>query len=209
MEANISQTIKSCHYQLRNIGAIRHLLPTNAAHALVRSLVLSRLDYCNSLLVNIPNEQLQRLQRVENTAARIVMRCKKSSHITPTLIQLHWLPVHARIKYKILSLAYQCYHHSAPAYLSELTKHYKPPRQLRSADLCLLSVPKPKLRWFWNRSFSFNAATLWNELPTGMKKIVNLSTFKRTLKTYLFTNSYNTAWLCLLLKTLYIPHDVC
>ena len=114
MEANVSQTIRSCHFQLRNIGAIRHLLPTSAAHALVRSLVLSRLDFCNSLLVNISSEQLQRLQRVENTAARIVMKCKKSSHITPTLIQLHWLPVQARVEYKVLSLAYQCYHQLAP-----------------------------------------------------------------------------------------------
>ena len=72
-------------------------LPSNGLKMLVNSLVISRLDYCNSLLYDIPKYQRDKLQRIQNTAARMITGARSSDHITPLLKSLHWLPVEARI----------------------------------------------------------------------------------------------------------------
>ena len=126
------------HHQLRIISSIRRYITTDCAHSLVRSLVLSRLDYCNSLLVGLTTTQLQKLQRIQNTAARIICMKSKRDHITPSLIFLHWLPVKYRVNFKILCLVYKCLHDQAPDYLSELLTLYTPARCLRSQNQHLL-----------------------------------------------------------------------
>ena len=98
MSQHISNTCKAASMQIRHI---RHLLTTQAAHTLVCSLVLSRLDYCNSLLSGCRQYLLDKLQRVQNATARLVCKAKKSDHIHPILETLHWLPVTHRIQYKI------------------------------------------------------------------------------------------------------------
>ena len=82
-----------------------------------------------------------KLQRVQNSAARLVTRAKKNDHITPILQRLHWLPVNARIVFKILLITYKALHNQAPGYIIELLSMYKPRRSLRSAALHLLTVP--------------------------------------------------------------------
>ena len=96
MEPQIRSMCRSIHYHLRNIGSIRSMLSDKSAVQLVHSLVSSRLDYCNSLY-GLPNSKLNRLQRMQNIAARIITRTPKSSHITPILKELHWLPIKSRI----------------------------------------------------------------------------------------------------------------
>ena len=97
MDKQVSSMCKSANFQLRNIGSIRKCLNDTAATQLVHALITSRLDYCNSLLGGIHDKQIDRLQRVQNNAARIVSRIQKYDHITPTLKSLHWLPVRHRI----------------------------------------------------------------------------------------------------------------
>ena len=86
---------------------IRRLLTQEATAMLFHSLVTSRLDYCNILYHGIPDEQLNKLQRVQNVAARILTCTKKFDHITPVLKSLHWLPVKARVEYKLLLTTYK------------------------------------------------------------------------------------------------------
>jgi len=93
MKNFITQTCQSCYYQLRRISAICKYLSTAATAKLVTSLILSRLDYCNSLLSGLPASSIHCLQRIQNSAARLVLRKKKSEHIIPLLPSLHWLPV--------------------------------------------------------------------------------------------------------------------
>ena len=95
---------KSVRYQLRNLSHIRKFLSRKATEQVVHSLISSRLDFCNSILINLPEYQLKRLQYLQNSAARLVTRSKSTSHISPILKELHWLPVHARINFKILLL---------------------------------------------------------------------------------------------------------
>ena len=101
MSQHISNTCKAAYIKIRHIRSIRHLLTTQATQTLVCSLVLSRLDYCNSLLSGCPQYLLDKLQKVQNAAARLVYKAKKSDHIHPIFETLHWLPVTHRIQYKI------------------------------------------------------------------------------------------------------------
>ena len=108
MESQVNSICRSAHFHLRNIGSIRHLLTDSAAAQLVHALITSRLDYCNSLLYGLPDCRLDKLQRIQNIAARMVARTPKFDHITPVLRSLHWLPVRLRILFKLLLLVYRC-----------------------------------------------------------------------------------------------------
>ena len=189
MTDHIKNVSKSCFYYLRNIARIRHMLTQDATEKLVHSLISTRLDYCNSLLAMIPNKEVDRLQRVQNAAARVVLRIPKTEHITPALRRLHWLPVRLRIKYKILCLVHRCIYDTAPAppYLSELVKRYAPARPLRSCEQFLLDQPTANRAMFGDRSFSVAGPRMWNDLPPVMRTVQCYNTFKQRLKTHLFT----------------------
>ena len=187
MTEQINYVSRSWQFHLRNIGAIRHLIPDHAAAQLVHSLVSSRLDYCNSLLYGLPNYRIKSLQRVQNVAARIVSRCDKKCHITPVLHSLHWLPIEQRIKFKILLLTYKCLHGYAPGYLCDLINHQAPNRSRRSMYQNSLVIPQTRLKSAGDRSFSFAAPTEWNKLPNNIQQSTSIDCFKKNLKTYLFS----------------------
>ena len=192
MDLQIKSVSNSTLYHIRNISAIRQLIPQSAAAQLIHSLVTSRLDYCNSLLYGVPECNLKQLQRVQNIAARVVTctRCSPLDHITPVLKSLHWLPIKYRILFKILLLAYKCVNHLAPEYLCCLVVPKKHPRPLRSQVLDLLEVPKTRLKTYGDRSFMYAAAVEWNKLPLGIRKSPSLDSFKAHLKTHLFQQCF-------------------
>ena len=113
----INSLSKSCHFHIRDIRRIRHLLPLSAATALANSLVSSKLDYCNSLYNGISQANLNKIQRIQNTLARVVTNTSKFEHITPILKKLHWLPIKQRIDYKLCLLTYKTLQIQQPTYL--------------------------------------------------------------------------------------------
>ncbi|XP_060083129.1 uncharacterized protein LOC132562405 [Ylistrum balloti] len=153
MEKQINSIASSCYHQIRNIGGIRQFITTDACKTLVHSLVTSRLDYGNALLVGVSDTLMSRLQRVQNTAARLVTRTRKRDHITPVLYLLHWLPVRFRSQYKILMYTYKAINGTAPEYLQELVTVYRPSRSLRSETESLLCVPNSRTVTYGNRCF--------------------------------------------------------
>ena len=176
---------------MRSIGRICKYLTNENLKLLVNALVISRLDYCNSILNGLPKRELDKLQRVQNTAARLI---NQYDHIKPAPLQkLHWLRVESRIIFKVILITFKILHGLSPAYLSSLLQQYNPPRSLRSSSKSLLTVPT-KLHYdmyeFCERAFSFCAATLWNALPDSLKNAVSLSSFKSALKTFLFRKFY-------------------
>ena len=192
---HVTKLIQSCFLQLRNIGNVRKYLTKQSAEILVLALVMSRLDYCNSILAGATKSQISRLQRVQNTAARIVTLSPKSAHITPTLQALHWLPIKHRITFKLCCLVLSLsLYGMAPLYLSDLLTVYQPTNSLRSENKRLLDVPRVRTKTFGHRTFSYSASIAWNNLPEEIRLCHDYTSFRTYLKTYLYRLSYSD-WL--------------
>ena len=116
MVEHVNHVAKSCYFQLHKISQIRKYLTENATADIVRSLVLSKLDYCNSILYGLPDHLIQRLQLVMNSAARLVFRRRKNDSVSELMIRLHWLPVKYRIEFKVLLLVFKSLNSLAPQY---------------------------------------------------------------------------------------------
>uniref|UniRef100_A0A3B1IDG0 Reverse transcriptase domain-containing protein n=1 Tax=Astyanax mexicanus TaxID=7994 RepID=A0A3B1IDG0_ASTMX len=186
-KSHINHIVKTSFFHLRNIARLRPTLPTPAAETLIHAFITSRLDYCNSILYGLPSTALQKLQYVQNSAARMLTRSPIRQHITPVLRQLHWLPIKQRIHFKILLITYKALNNLAPPYLSDLLHRHSPARQLRSADANLLTqTTSTKYRTRGDRAFAVAAPTLWNSLPLTIRNSESLHSFKRHLKTHLF-----------------------
>ena len=126
------------------------------------SLVLSRLDYCNSIVSGSPKCLIQKLQRAQNTAAQITLRMPRTAHVTPLLRMLHWLPIPSRVAYKIDSL----YHTAFTAYLSELLNVYTPARPLRSSlDPNIVNIAAARTKSYGQRAFAYQGPITWNQGP--------------------------------------------
>ena len=142
--AYISGVCRSTHFHLSNIGKIWHLLSYNACAQLIHTLISIRLDYCNSLLYNLPKSSIERLQKIQNHIARTLTKTPRCDHICEVLVSLHWLMIEQRIVYKILILTYKAFvDHSPPVYLSELLNKKSISAHARSANDDFLFVTPP------------------------------------------------------------------
>ena len=157
------------------------------AKILIQSYVMSKIVYCNSLLYGIPDKLLNRIQRIQNYAARVVLGLHKFSHITPALATPHWLPVKSRIDFKIALLVYKALNGQAPAYIADLLQPYDPPRKLHSGDKQLLSQPPCRLKSYGDRTFCCAAPVVWNNIPHSVKTAKTVDNFKVKLKTYFYS----------------------
>ena len=158
------------HFHLRSIGRIRNLLTFDATAQLMNALITTHFDFCNSILYNLSNNKIERLQRIQNQAARMLKRIVRCNHITPVLRELHWLKIHDIIIFKILLLTHKAVNNTAPEYLCDLIRFNVKITTIRtraSFDPCLLCVPPISKRCansFFDRSFMYAAPTLWNGL---------------------------------------------
>ncbi|KAI5626686.1 hypothetical protein C0J50_13975, partial [Silurus asotus] len=187
---HINQVTKTAFFHLRNISKLRNMLSISDAEKLVHAFMTSRIDYCNALLGGCPASLINKLQLVQNAAARVLTKSRKYDHITPILSSLHWLPVKFRIDYKLLLLTYKALNGLAPMHLSRsLLTRYNPSRSLRSQNSGLLVVPRIAKSTKGGRTFS-HLAKLWNSLPDSVRGSDTLSQFKCRLKTYVFSEFY-------------------
>ena len=177
----------------QRIKLICSLLTQEATHTLVRGLVTSHLDYCNAIFAGLPNCLMNILQKVQNASAKLVTSSKKYDSATSSLYQLHWLPIKARVDFKILTLIHKCLSGNAPEYLQNLITPYKSGRPgLRSASQeRKLLVPRTSRKTFADRTFSVYSPKTWNNLPEPLRINMPIEQFKAQLKTYLFTIYFN------------------
>ena len=190
MNNHITNVCRSAYLEIRRMKHMSRYISEDHLKYVACSFILSRLDYCNSLYNNISKELVQKLQRAQNHAARVIFHEPARSHVTPILIRLHWLPINARIEYKICILTFKCLYNLAPEYLASLINRYHPTRQLRSANANLLCVQSFKYKTLGERSFSYSSVKLWNSLPIEIRMAQTLNEFKGLLKTYLFKQCY-------------------
>jgi len=189
MSNHVKSICKSASFALYRIGKIRNFLDQQSTEKLVHAFITSRLDSCNSLLFGLPDSELDKLQRVQNSAARLVTRVRGRCHMKPVLRRLHWLPIRKRILFKILLITFKAIHDLAPDYIKDLIKIRKPPRVLRSS--CATELKRPptsalKTVTYGYRAFSAAAPELWNELPSSIRNVSTVNQFKSSLKTHLF-----------------------
>ena len=174
MKSQVSKLCQVAYFHLHWIRSIRDCLTQHATELLVHSLVISRLDYGNGLLYGVPDQLLDKLQRVQDVAARIVVRASRYDHITSILETLHWLPVRYRIEYKVVLMMFKALHLLAPSYIANLLQFYQPCRTLRSSSDSLLTVRSAHLCHYGDRAFCIAAPHLWNSLPHEMRKCDSL-----------------------------------
>ena len=179
-------------FELCRIGSIRSLLTTEATATLVSAFILSRLDYCNSLLSGCPRSLILRLQKVQNNAARLILEISKREYISPYLASLHWLLIDSRTKYSLACICYNCMFTNSlsPPCLSDLLTVYTASRQLRSCSDNSVLVRRPSVRTYGQRSFSYSAPSAWNSLPQQVRSSDCVSTFRSLAKTHLFRLAY-------------------
>ena len=182
MHQHVSKVCRTAYFHLHNIARIRNYLNHRAACTLIHAFITSHIDYCNSLLYGIPSYLLNKLQRVQNSAARLVLHLRKYEHITPALVQLHWLPVKFRINFKVLLTVSKVLNGKAPKYIEEMiTVNTNARYNLRSADNFMLKVPSYKCKTFGGHAFPVYAPRLWNTLPLELRLVGNINLFKQKL----------------------------
>ena len=192
VKQHVIKICQTAYYELKRISSIRRYLTEDAAKQLVTSCVLSRLDYCNSLLMGTPNSVIQPMQKVQNTAARLILRAPHHQNFTPLVQQLHWLPVSEQTKYKTACLSYNEITGSAPSYLSKLLHFYSLSRSLRSSsDTCMLKIQRFNRKTHGFRTFSHFGTHTWHNLPQDIRHSATLSSFKSQRKTFHFSEYFS------------------
>ena len=181
---HVNKVVSECFYHLKNLSKIKRYLTLEDTEKLIHAIVSSKFDYCNALLHGLKATTLVKLQKVQNYAARIARNLPSNYRITDSVLQdLHWLSVKERITFKILLLVHKFFVGIAPDYFNELLIV----GDMQERLLC---------HHFMNtvsgmRSFSFSASRFWNRLPRKIRFENNTQTFKRSIKTVLFSNVNN------------------
>jgi len=185
MDEHVAQLTRSLNFHIRNLARIRRFLDFDSCHHAVRSLILAKLDYCGSLLCEMSQGNINRLQKIQNRCARLIFKKSKFTETSPLLTKLHWLPVAQRVQFRTLVHTFKCLNSLSPKYLSSLLKVKETGYNLRSSVSTTLHVRKTSTLW-GDRSFSVVAPFLWNSLPAETRGMTTLSSFKRSLKSVLF-----------------------
>lgn len=176
----ISTTISQGYQLIRNVAPIRKFLSIEHVKTLVNSIIVAKVDNGNALLYGVSSYNTERLQKFQNSCARLIYGKKKYDHVSGLLAELHWLPAESRTYFKLLCYVYKCLHDLAPSYLSELVVIR------RDHDLSL-TVPR-RSTMMGDRAFSSAGPRLWNALPVELRLSGTLDRFKSQLKHFLFNS---------------------
>ncbi len=194
MSTYVASIVQACNIQIRNLWFIASKLSLKLKIQLVHALVLSKLDYCNSILYGISSKDLQRLQKIQNSAVRFIFGRGKKAHVTHLLKKVHFLPVEYRIMFKIALLTFKCVNNLAPSYLKDLVVIRK--QSIKNVrldnDYFLLECPPCPTFINTEKAFSLCSPKIWNSLPFNIKYRSSYSVlqFKNLLKTYYFSLAF-------------------
>ena len=155
---------------LRNLSSVRKFLNAHDLRLLVQSIIISRIDNCNSLLYGVLASSRNKLQKLQNSCARLIYGKKRRDHVSPLLHELHWLPVQKRIVFKILLFVFKSYLNLVPLYIKDLL-------HTSERDILILKVPRANTS-YGDRAFEIPAPRLWNALPSFIRGANTLSYFK-------------------------------
>ena len=192
IDKHISSVVKTCFHQLREFRYIRSFIPKSAAILFANAFIHSRIDYCNSLFYGLPKYLINRLQKIQNSVARIITRTSRSSHITPVLKSLHWLPVQCRINFKLCCITHRALSLEEPHYLNSLLIHRSNSHSLHFSSFNPLTLPFFNKKSNGFHSFARAAPYPWNHLPNTVRSAPTYLSFRKSLKTYFFNQAFPT-----------------
>ena len=184
MDKHINHITSHCYKILKDIGRISKCLDRSHLERLVHAVISSRIDYCNSLFMNLDKENMFKLQKVQNAAARLILGRRKRDSATEALKQLHWLNVDARVTFKILLLVYKILKGLCSQDFGLQYKGFNG----RPDDYLILQTPVFKTA-YGKRVFAYHGTRLWNALPTNVRAEDDVEKFKKSIKTLLFEGS--------------------
>ena len=193
MKSQLNNCKKKAIAGLCNIARISKFIDCKQRIQLVHGLVLSQLDYCNSLYYSLPNGDLHAIQMIINSAIRVIKGLPRFSRerITPLAIELHFLPIKARIEYKIALLAHKALIFGQPHYLSSLLEPYTTASGVELRSSGRLAEPLLSRATSVSRCFEHSAPRIYNSLPDDVKIHTCIQTFKKKLKTHMFLKAYD------------------
>ena len=191
-ESHVTKKIAIARSNLVKISRIRPYLNTKACEIVIISLVISHIDYCNSILFGISEGLLNKLQVLQNDAAKLILQKERRESSKLCLKMLHWLPVRARIEFKIVVQVLKCLKNRAPEYLTNLLEFDFKGRNLRNNGL-LLKVPFVAKKHHASRAFSVCGPKLWNSLPPALRMCTDFDLFRKNLKTHLFNKYFDNS----------------
>ena len=195
MDRQIAEVKKNCSWTMMNMRTIVHYLNESIKIMLVNQLVISKLDYCNALYMNLAKKRLKKLSSILNTAVRFIYNIKdKNEDLIPYYKKAHILPLHHRIQYKICLLAHKAVHGTSPGYIKDLLLIHQPQTLTRSKtandpdvpDLFQLKLKKSTKTKLEERCFSNYAPPSSNALPFRHRHISDTDLFKKRLKNYFY-----------------------
>ena len=184
LKQHVTNKCRLAMANMQRIKKLRPMLTKQAMKTFVIGLVMSPLDYCNTLFIGLPECDISRLQQTQNICVRLVLHKEQYHSTTECLKTIQWLPIFQRIKHILLTSVYKCLKDMAPAYLSnQLTLNPISRLGLRSVgEYKKLIIPRVKNKTFAARSFSMLGPTWWNQLPNEIKTLGSLDVFKKHLK---------------------------
>ena len=192
MEEFMIKKCRACQLQLHKIDRICKYLSTDTFSCIIQGLVTSKLDYANCLLYGVNKVSLHRLQIVQNSEARVILKIRKYDHVSRARQELHWLPIQHWIAFSILTHVSKVLHGLAPTCITDLISLAQPARLTRSSKNFNIAFPvKVPKNSYGKQAFVHAAPTLWNNLPVSIRSSNALLDFRRQLKTYFFTLVYN------------------
>ena len=178
-ENQIQKVTTASYISLRKISSVRNRLSKSNLETLVHAFISSQLDYCNVLYVNLPKKLLNKLQKLQNAAIRVIFNVRSRHPVTSLFEQLHWLTVDQRIIFKCLLLVYKSINGLAPNVLDDMVV-------IRNKNNLTLHNVYYNHSKYGKRAFIYYASRFWNNIPTSIRLSSNVSTFKTALKSYLF-----------------------
>ena len=178
-------------WQLHQLSKIKRFLSTDQVKSVVIALVLCRLDQNNALLLGLPAtcKSIEKLQRVQNAAARLICASGWFDHSSPLIVSLHWRPITHRITFKILLIVFKCKNDMGPLYLSDILTPYLSPYNTRLSDGDNLVIARTHNNW-GDRCFAVASPKLWKDLPQTIKDHSSVKCFNKSMKTHLFNDAY-------------------
>lgn len=176
----IDMVMRQSYRHISDLSRIKQYLTIDDLRTLVQAVITSRIDNCNSLYYGINEREVIRLQRLQNSCARLIYGRRKYDHVSDIFLELHWLPIKQRIIFKLLLFVFKIFHGNAPSYIVSCVN-------IVDLDVRILKVPKT-LTSYGDRAFSNAAPRLWNGLPLDLRMSETVDYFKSHVKHLLFSN---------------------